>query len=90
MLRVTTAGDDPTSYRLRVEGRLVGASSIEILRQELAGAAATVRPVVVEISGLMFADEEGITLLAAAAERGVKLVGCSPWLASLLEGASSP
>ena len=88
MLRVTPVGDDPTSYRLRVEGRLVGASSTEVLRQELARAAATARPLVVELSGLMFADDEAITLLAAAAERGVKLVGCSPWLASLLEGAS--
>ena len=59
---------------------------MEILREELALAAPLGRCVVVELSGVSFADQEAVTLLARAAKRGVSLVGGSAWLTSLVSG----
>jgi anti-anti-sigma regulatory factor len=87
VLRITPFADDPALYRLQVEGRLAGDSANEILRQELARGEAQTRPVVVDLSGMRFADEQAVAVLLAAAERGVTLANCSPWLSSLLEGS---
>jgi anti-anti-sigma regulatory factor len=85
MFRVTPF-QDRQAYRLQVEGRLSGAAELEVLRQALAEAASLGRRVVVDLSGLRFADEHAVALLAAVRGRGVELAGCSPWLASLLWG----
>jgi hypothetical protein len=86
MLRITAVSVDPDRFELRVEGRLAGESSVEILREELELAAPLGRRVVVELSGVSFADQEAVTLLACAAQRGVALVGGSAWLTSLVSG----
>ena len=86
MLRITPVEADPDRSELRVEGRLAGEASVELLRQELERAARLERPVVLELSGVSFADQEAVTLLAAAARRGIVLVGGSAWLTSLLNG----
>jgi anti-anti-sigma regulatory factor len=85
MLRVTPSRDQGASF-LHVEGRLSGPAELEVLRQALVDAEAPGRHVVVELSGLRFADDQALALLAKLAKRGVELVGCSPWLASLLGG----
>jgi hypothetical protein len=87
MLRITPLGADPRRCELRVEGRLAGEASVEILREELEQAARLERHVLLELSGLSFADQEAVALLAEAARRGVVLVGGSAWLTSLLDGA---
>ena len=85
MLRVTPFRDHE-AYCLRVEGRLSGPGELAVLSQALAEAELPGRHVVVDVSGLRFADDQGVALLAGVAVRGVELVGCSPWLASLLTG----
>jgi len=86
MLRITPLEADPSRCELRVEGRLAGEVSVDILRGELEQAARLERPVVLELSGVSFADHEAVALLAEAARRGVLLVGGSAWLTSLLNG----
>ena len=86
MLRITAVRVDPDRFELRVEGRLAGEASVEILREELVQAAPLGERVVVELSGVSFADQEAVTLLARAAQRGVALVGGSAWLTSLVRG----
>lgn len=86
MLRITPLQADPRRCELRVEGRLAGEASVEILREELDQAARSKRHVVLELSGVSFADQEAVALLAEAAARGVVLVGGSAWLTSLLTG----
>jgi anti-anti-sigma regulatory factor len=86
MLRITPIDADPHRYELRVEGRLTGESVVEILREELAQAAPLGRPIVLELSGVSYADQQAVALLTAAAESGVALVGGSAWLTSLLRG----
>jgi hypothetical protein len=85
MLRVTPFRDQDTDC-LRVEGRLSGPGELDVLSQALAEAGLPGRRVVVDVSGLMFADDRGVALLAGVTVRGFALVGCSPWLASLLGG----
>jgi anti-anti-sigma regulatory factor len=85
MFRVTPITEDH-EVQLHVEGRLSGAAELDVLRQALVDAESEGRRVVVELSGLRFADQRAVALLAEAAERGAKLVGCSSWLASLIGG----
>jgi anti-anti-sigma regulatory factor len=87
MLRITPLQADAGRCELRVEGRLAGEASVAILREELEHAARSDRHVVLELSGVNFADHEAVTLLTAAAQRGVVLVGGSAWLTALLNGA---
>jgi anti-anti-sigma regulatory factor len=85
MLRVSPLEGDHGTYRLHVEGRLAGTPALEVFSNELAEAEASGRRVVVELSGLRFADEAAVVVLAGAAARGVTLCGSSPWLVSRLD-----
>lgn len=85
MLRVTPFRDHE-AYCLHVEGRLSGPAELDVLRQALAEAESPGRHIVVDLSGLRFADDHAVALLTGVAERGVELIGCSPLLASLLGG----
>lgn len=88
MLRITLLEAEPDRCALRVEGRLAGEGSVELLREQLEQAAQAERRVVLELSGVSFADQEAVALLTAVAERGVVLVGGSAWLTSLLNGGT--
>lgn len=85
MLRVTPSRDRDACW-LHVEGRLSGPAALDVLRQALVDAGSPGHHVVVELSGLRFADDQAVALLAGAAQGGVELVGCSPWLSSLVGG----
>jgi len=87
MLRVSPLDGGHETYRLHVEGRLAGPPALEVFCNELAQAESSGRRVVVELSGLRFADDEAVAVLTGAATRGVELSGCSPWLVSRLEAA---
>jgi anti-anti-sigma regulatory factor len=86
MLRITRLETPPQRHELRVEGRLAGEASLQILREELSRAEASRHPLVLELSGVSFVDQPALALLVDAARGGVKLVGGSPWLTSLLQG----
>lgn len=86
MLRITPLDTNPRQCELRIEGRLVGETSLEILREELARVVPQGRPLVLELSGVSFADQPALAVLADAARNGVALVGGSAWLTALLEG----
>lgn len=89
MLRITPLDTNPHHYELRVEGRVAGEASREILLEELAKAARLGRPLVLELSGVDFVDGPVLALLLEVKQRGVTLVGSSAWLTSLLEGAGA-
>jgi hypothetical protein len=86
MLRITPLDTNPRQCELRIEGRLVGEASLSILREEIARATPLGRPLVLELSGVSFADPPALAVLADASRRGVALVGGSAWLTALLEG----
>ncbi len=84
MLRITSLSALDGVRRLKVEGRLVGAS-VEVLRLEVARAHAQALELELEVAGVEFADSQALTLLLALAKDGVSLVACSPLLTSLLQ-----
>jgi anti-anti-sigma regulatory factor len=85
VLRIT-AVPDKTPAQLSVEGRLVG-PWVAVLESELGKVEARgSSAVVLELSQVQFADRAAVEMLRRAEERGVTLEGCSPLLASLLEG----
>ncbi len=83
MLRISRL---PTSHDipcLRVEGRLVG-DWVQLLQVEVEQARAQTPELELDLAGVEFADSQALSLLLELAERGVKLVACSPLLTSLL------
>ncbi len=83
-IRITTFADEKTTT-IRVEGRLT-AEALPDLQSEfqLAGA-----PVLLDLSGLISADAEGIRELRALSAKGAKLCGASAFIRQLLDAPSS-
>jgi len=87
MLRITRLEENPSTVRLKLEGRLVG-DWVALLAAELASGEDARPRVVLDCAGVDFANQTGVSLLRAASARGVVLMGCSPLLCSLIESAA--
>ncbi|HLN59025.1 MAG TPA: hypothetical protein VK416_10725 [Thermoanaerobaculia bacterium] len=70
---------------VHVAGRLVGAGVEELSRS----CRTAIGPVRVELSGLLEADEVGLSLLRSLAESGVELAGVSPFIQLLLNSGKN-
>lgn len=82
--RISTAsGEDETI--LRLEGRL-RATGLEDLKKAVQAARGTV---LLDLSGLQSADDEGLRVLRSLSANGAKLVGASPYIRQLLDERSS-
>jgi hypothetical protein len=66
---------------VRVDGRLVGEGVEELDRI----CTAALRPLRIDLSGLLQADELGLSLLRALRGSGVELAGVSPFIQLLIE-----
>jgi anti-anti-sigma regulatory factor len=77
-LKITTLTTEVTTVKL--DGRLSSKEVIELTRlcDRLAA------PVVIDLSGLFFADDEGVNVLADLKAHGVELVRPRPYLSVLL------
>jgi ABC-type transporter Mla MlaB component len=84
MLRITRLPEQREPPCLRVEGRLVG-DWVHLLQVEIELAQAHTTALELDLLGVEFADARALSLLHEVERRGVKLVGCSPLLTSLLE-----
>ena len=88
MMRVTrieSTGDRP---QLRVEGRLTR-ETVEELRMECGTMLETHRTFDLDVSGLQFTDEDGVSLLTGLERRGVTLCNRSGLVDALLREAPS-
>ena len=82
--RISTAsGEDETI--LRLEGRL-RATGLKDLKKAVQAALGTV---LLDLSGLQSADDEGLRVLRSLSANGAKLVGASPYIRQLLDEKSS-
>jgi anti-anti-sigma regulatory factor len=70
---------------LKLEGRLMGPWSGELDRVVSDSLGGT-DGLVLDLSGLMFVDREGIELLRGLSSRGARLSGGSPFVTALLTG----
>ncbi len=88
MLRISCLPEGHETACLRVEGRLVG-DWVQVLRVEIEQARGQTPELELDLAGVEFADSQALSLLHEVADRGVKLVACSPLLTSLLESKAS-
>ena len=79
LLRITQTTEDSTTV-IRIDGRLVGDGVAELARV----AQAAVPPLALDLTHLRQADADGIALLQALVDAGVRLRGVSPYIALLL------
>jgi ABC-type transporter Mla MlaB component len=84
MLRITRMVGDGSIEILKLEGTLHGPWVDETLDAHNLSAVATSR-ICLDLSGLTFADEAGAALLRDLIRSGASVVGCSSYIAELLQ-----
>ncbi len=84
MLRITRLVGDDSVETLKLEGKLQGAWVVEAL-EACALPAAQASRTRLDLSGLTFADEEGAALLREMIRSGARVVGCSSYIAELIQ-----
>ena len=79
MIRITTTAEGGVTT-IKADGRLVSENAAELMGvwERCSG------PVIVDLSGLSFADDEGAATLKKMRAGGAKLVGTRPYVALLL------
>jgi ABC-type transporter Mla MlaB component len=84
MLRITRMVGNDSVETLKLEGKLQGPWVLEA--QEVYPLSADqVSRTCLDLSGLTFADEEGAAFLRELIRRGAAVVGCSSYIAELLQ-----
>lgn len=81
MLRITRMVGDDSGEILKLEGKLQG-PWVDVAHDAHAHSAART---CLDLSGLTFADGEGAALLCELIRSGAKVVGCSSFIAELLQ-----
>ena len=83
-IRITTSKENKVTT-IRVEGRL-NAEAVPDLQREVKFASAPLR---LDLSGLIWADAEGIKELRALSAKGAELRGVSAYIRQLMDATSS-
>lgn len=83
MLRITAQADSRTRVRLIVEGRLIGPWN-PALEAAVSESRAAYEHMHLDLSGLQFADEQGLSLLRRFVSENVVLERVSPFIQELL------
>ena len=88
MLRITRFVGDQSGDVLKLEGTLNGPWVSEAQKAHALAAAQTAR-IRLDLSGLTFANEDGVALLRELSRCGTEIVGCSSFIAELLHLSSA-
>lgn len=84
MLKITVIAETDETVTLKLEGRITGEWVSEVQR-ECEMWLAQGRKAVLDLSGIVFVDEQGVEKLKALKRNGVNLIGSSLFLSRLLE-----
>jgi ABC-type transporter Mla MlaB component len=84
MLRITRIVGNDSVDTLKLEGKLQGPWVLEV-HDAYALSESQVSRACLDLSGLTFADAEGATLLFELIRGGAQVVGCSSYIAELLQ-----
>jgi ABC-type transporter Mla MlaB component len=84
MLRITRMVGKDSVDTLKLEGKLQGPWVLEA-QDVYALSAVQASQTCLDLSGLTFADEEGAAFLRELIRRGAAVVGCSSYIAELLQ-----
>ena len=79
MLRINTVVGDDGAVTMYVEGKLAG-ESVAVLAQECRRLRLGAQPVRVEVSGVTYADRDGVALLLGLAGHDVVVSGSSAFI----------
>jgi ABC-type transporter Mla MlaB component len=79
MLRIVEEKTNNDSTTLRLDGRIIG-QWIAVLRNSCEQVFQTDDRVILDLSGVSFADRDGVELLQQLEQRRASLVNCSPFL----------
>jgi anti-anti-sigma regulatory factor len=83
VLRISRIDQNGAGVCLKVEGRLIG-EWVELLESELAEASRLTAMLSLDLAAVDFASAQATEVLRGATARGVRIVGCSPFLSKLL------
>jgi hypothetical protein len=92
MLRITLE-DSPEAVTFRVEGRLVGAWAGELEQWESAAPARRERAAIIDLTRILFIDQEGRRILTKLFGEGARFRTCGPMTESIVSeitGKGSP
>jgi ABC-type transporter Mla MlaB component len=84
MLRITRMVGNDSGETLKLEGKLEG-PWVDEAHEACALSAAPALRTCLDLSGLTFADGEGAALLRELIRNGAEVVGCSSYIAELLQ-----
>ena len=87
MMRITRMVGEDSVDTLKLEGKLQG-PWVEEARKAHALSAARASRTCLDLSGLTFADGKGEALLRDLIRRGALIVGCSSYIAELLQDST--
>lgn len=85
MLKVTHVAEDDRTVTLRLEGRIVG-QWVNELKRECEICLGKRRKLILDLSGVSFIDNQGITTLKTLLSDRVQLIGCSLFITGILKG----
>jgi ABC-type transporter Mla MlaB component len=83
MLKIVVAESSQTKATLRLEGQVIGAwvGELERVAEPLLAQAVAIE---LDLASVSFVDRDGVELLVRLAERGARLLHCSPFVAEQL------
>ena len=85
MLRITKIKEDSETITMKLEGKLAS-DWVNLLEQECRECLKNKRRVLLDLSDVTFADEQGVRLLGKMAKKDVQVVECSDLIQYLLKG----
>jgi hypothetical protein len=83
VLRISRIDQNGAGLCLKVEGRLSG-EWVDLLESELEEASRLTAMLSLDLAAVDFASAQATEVLRGATARGVRVVGCSPFLSKLL------
>jgi anti-anti-sigma regulatory factor len=86
MLKISENKPDPQTVMLRLEGQIIG-PWVDELKQVCAPLAKNGYRLALDLEGVAFVDEAGLSTLARLAEQGAKLLNATPFVAAQLSGS---
>ena len=83
MLRITRVENGPTGLMLKVEGKIMS-EWVRVLHDECQKGSARSTNVVLDLSGVSYADREGVEMLRAVLGPHVRIVAAPLFITALL------
>ena len=89
MLRITESIENGKTIRLRLDGTITAASFAEIDEAYLLHRQKDQRTIILDMAGVSFMDPESAQKLVQLRSKDLRIINCSPFIATLLDSAES-